>query len=380
MNAKKLALIFLTLLSLSFAPSAAAAPVFFTWGGEKIVKEIDLPDTSDYQDKEGKHFDIGYRYKQITIFFIPVWNYDKQWCGAIKGDSDHYLIWSQDDAVAVADSAGLKLPDSPSLPFWDAYGGKILIVVLGIGYMLFGEKEKKEDATPTASLPPAQTAGLAGPMAPPRLTGPLQPPALAGPTAPARLAGPLQPPALTGPTAPPLLAGSALPPPLDAPPDPSLAQWHYIDSSGQQQGPVTAESLHAGLHSGQLQPETFVWHEGLPQWETLQTALPALSAQATTPMPPAATVEPTAATPPPIPAEPLPEPFAAPAVAIQRWHYMDAAGQQHGPVSDDFLRASLQCGEVRPETFVWRDGLAQWQPLQSVVAQIGFDDGGQPAA
>src|SRR4051812_14379035 len=104
---------------------ANAVPIFFSWGGEKIIKIANFPNTAEFKSREGKHIDAGYRYKQISIFFmpacfIPAWNYDGQWCGYI-GESDHYLDLSR---TVLTNLSSIKLSDSPSLPFWDSYGGK----------------------------------------------------------------------------------------------------------------------------------------------------------------------------------------------------------------------------------------------------------------
>lgn len=45
-----------------------------------------------------------------------------------------------------------------------------------------------------------------------------------------------------------------------------MSQWYYSDYERNRLGPVAARDL-ADLHAaGQLQPETLVWREGMPQW------------------------------------------------------------------------------------------------------------------
>lgn len=41
-------------------------------------------------------------------------------------------------------------------------------------------------------------------------------------------------------------------------------------------------------------------------------------------------------------------------------------GQQYGPISEEELRGWVAQGRVRPTDLVWTDGMANWQPLQSV--------------
>lgn len=44
------------------------------------------------------------------------------------------------------------------------------------------------------------------------------------------------------------------------------------------------------------------------------------------------------------------------------WYYADA-GRQAGPVSDADFESLVATGSIRPETLVWREGMASWQSL-----------------
>jgi uncharacterized RDD family membrane protein YckC len=57
------------------------------------------------------------------------------------------------------------------------------------------------------------------------------------------------------------------------------------------------------------------------------------------------------------------------------WYYADRHGQQQGPLSrEDFLQL-IERERLSPDTLVWRDGLAQWQPLSALAEELGL---GQP--
>ncbi len=59
--------------------------------------------------------------------------------------------------------------------------------------------------------------------------------------------------------------------------------WHYLDRSGQQQGPVDAERIGALLAAGELSNSSLLWREGLPEWlaiSSLQAELGLPPAQA----------------------------------------------------------------------------------------------------
>src|SRR5579864_5309354 len=47
------------------------------------------------------------------------------------------------------------------------------------------------------------------------------------------------------------------------------------------------------------------------------------------------------------------------------WYYAEA-GQQAGPVKDEQLEQLVQSGRIKPETLVWREGMANWQPYDQV--------------
>ena len=119
------------------ATASVAAPVlsfFYEWGGEKIIKVMDLPNTETFKNEEGAYVDVGCIYKQISIVWIPLWNYDVRWCGYI-GEGPNYLIMEEKNLSQLASQASLELPDGPSLPLWDSVGGKLLLVIAGVVYI-----------------------------------------------------------------------------------------------------------------------------------------------------------------------------------------------------------------------------------------------------
>jgi hypothetical protein len=127
-----LTIVFLGLLS----ASVQAAPVILGWGGEEIIKVADFPNTEEFENGRGEYFDAGYVYKQVTIFFIPVWNYDGKWVGYV-GEKNGYLLLKKAELDRLAAKANVRLPETPSLPFWDSIGGKLvfgLILLLYLGW------------------------------------------------------------------------------------------------------------------------------------------------------------------------------------------------------------------------------------------------------
>jgi uncharacterized RDD family membrane protein YckC len=52
------------------------------------------------------------------------------------------------------------------------------------------------------------------------------------------------------------------------------------------------------------------------------------------------------------------------------WYYA-REGRQVGPVSEAELQAQVAAGVVRPDTLVWREGMASWQPYGGVAGDAG---------
>lgn len=47
------------------------------------------------------------------------------------------------------------------------------------------------------------------------------------------------------------------------------------------------------------------------------------------------------------------------------WYYVEA-GQQCGPLDDDALNALAASGRITPETLIWKEGMANWQPYREL--------------
>lgn len=135
----------LTLLSPTQA-QAKGIPIFYSTGSEKIAKVADFPQTELFTDATGAHFDAGIMYKQVSLMFVPLWNYDVQWCGMV--DEDTYVQITKEQLDEIAKTAGITLPESGKVPMWDAFGGKAIVAVLLAGlafFLLSGNKDDKDD-------------------------------------------------------------------------------------------------------------------------------------------------------------------------------------------------------------------------------------------
>ncbi|HNY31898.1 MAG TPA: hypothetical protein PKO15_13510 [Fibrobacteria bacterium] len=115
-------------LVLSARPAHAKAgiPIIWSSGSEKIVKVADFPDTGVFQGNGGELLDPGYKFKQVQLFFLPVWNYGGEWC-AYVGKDDTYMEMSKATLDSIAKTVNVTLPESPSLGFWNSIGGKLVL-------------------------------------------------------------------------------------------------------------------------------------------------------------------------------------------------------------------------------------------------------------
>jgi len=58
---------------------------------------------------------------------------------------------------------------------------------------------------------------------------------------------------------------------------------------------------------------------------------------------------------------------------MTQWYYADRQRQQHGPIEASTLAGLYRSGRIDLATLVWRDGLAQWQPLSSVRDELSLE-------
>lgn len=47
------------------------------------------------------------------------------------------------------------------------------------------------------------------------------------------------------------------------------------------------------------------------------------------------------------------------------WHYLDGT-EQRGPITETDFQALVQSGKITNETYVWREGMGEWQPYGQV--------------
>lgn len=159
----------ITLLFILFSSNDAHARKrgFISFGGDVMHKVADFPDNEMFQMDDGTYMDAGIIHKEVSIVFIPIWNYDVKWCGYVNGDT--YVELTKEELDVLAEAAGVTLPESLSIPFWNSIGGKLVfLAIIGalIAYGIFSSDDEEEEETPaqpeaTGGDTPADGAGEA---------------------------------------------------------------------------------------------------------------------------------------------------------------------------------------------------------------------------
>ncbi len=149
---KKLLLI-LALVTMVVQSASASARVPITYGEhEKIEKVGTLPE--GFTTDGGVQLDLGYKYTVFEIAFVPLWTTDEgKLVGYDTNDPDSYydidtLLEEDEVRAEVLSAAGVsELTDLYKMPFWDAWGGKLvaLAVVALILYGIFGRDKKAKE-------------------------------------------------------------------------------------------------------------------------------------------------------------------------------------------------------------------------------------------
>ena len=133
------------LLTLLVATSASASakggiPILYS-DGEEIEKVKDLPLREEFMiianDGRAYHADLGILHEQFSLFYIPLINYGTEryvlYTDQKIGEYDQTYWELSREEIAYLQSEIGGIPSTPQLPFWDKWGGKLLLIgIIGI--------------------------------------------------------------------------------------------------------------------------------------------------------------------------------------------------------------------------------------------------------
>lgn len=125
-------LICLMSTNVSFAGNEVAKMFVFFGNSQKLSEVYELPNEEYFQTDNGEHLNLGISYKVFSIFWIPLLvTEDPSFIYTVEGNDDFYYEINSDAVKSIAEEYHIADIESlKEVPFWDAWGGKILILVV----------------------------------------------------------------------------------------------------------------------------------------------------------------------------------------------------------------------------------------------------------
>lgn len=129
---------------------AKGIPILYG-NGPEFQKLYDLPDS--LVSEEGNPLEFGITFEQFSLFYVPIWNYgEKEWAvfDAKEGKAGTIYTLDEENLADFSEEFGWDLSEMPAISFWNAVGGKlVLLVVIGAicGFLLWKKaQEEKQEA------------------------------------------------------------------------------------------------------------------------------------------------------------------------------------------------------------------------------------------
>ena len=140
---KKIFIALALFCALFFTTNKASAVIIYSTG-EKIEIVKELPDSAII---DNHHVNLGVMYDQFSIFWIPLWNYGETKFVLVNDKKNYYYDLDEEDIQMIRDEFGVKIPNKPKIGFWNKIGGKLVLITLIAGIILFrgGNSEDEED-------------------------------------------------------------------------------------------------------------------------------------------------------------------------------------------------------------------------------------------
>ena len=115
--------------------------------GAHVIKVVDLPNTPEYCDStpygSPKYLDLGIAHEQIRLI-IPLWNYGEPRYVLYREDPggviDYYTQDLDKEKIAYFHEM-YGIPLTPEIPFWDKWGGKLVLILLIVLYFVWENRK-----------------------------------------------------------------------------------------------------------------------------------------------------------------------------------------------------------------------------------------------
>lgn len=111
---------------------------------EYIETVMDLPDTIQFIGEDNVALNIGYRYEQFNIVWIPLWNKEGEYC-LVNNAEDVYYELSNEEKAYLTEKFNAEFEGNP-LSMWDKIGGKIILLIILVFVIIGYLPSKKEKA------------------------------------------------------------------------------------------------------------------------------------------------------------------------------------------------------------------------------------------
>jgi len=122
---------------------ASDFPIIYS-NGETFEKVLTLPNTEEFQFEYSErmyHGDLGIRYDQFCLFWIPLFNYgDKKYVLFNERKDDYVYVELTNDGIKyLQDIYGSStIPNTPKPSFWNEWGGKLVaLLIIALAWFLF---------------------------------------------------------------------------------------------------------------------------------------------------------------------------------------------------------------------------------------------------
>ncbi len=130
------------------------------------------------------------------------------------------------------------------------------------------------------------------------------------------------------------------------------AEW-FIAIGDQSVGPLSANDVYDRVIAGELTWISYIWKEGMTGWARIAD-VPTFAA----------------AVPPPPAMKPKTQPPAPPPVEkklqTREW-FLFYNESQYGPFTEEEVQGLAGVGKITPESFVWKDGMSDWEKIGSLA-------------
>jgi hypothetical protein len=104
------------------SPVSAKGIIFYS-NGEKIELYKELPAEANIK---GAHVNLGVKYEQFSIFWVPMWNYGETKYVLVNDKEDTYWELDTETIEMLKTEFNVDVPQNPTIGFWNKIGGKII--------------------------------------------------------------------------------------------------------------------------------------------------------------------------------------------------------------------------------------------------------------